>query len=239
VLSAYPEPRRREALASIEHNGGVAALHAAAYASHGFYADMKSWAALAPAERERRGDPYWQVWRVEGPGTVIHFQGHPHVHAYLAIVRDPARANLGESLARTEATLEGEPMRRLLEAALRRATGEPLAFHGAKVPGRFCAGEVTTGLAFALDPYANRVAVATLDGRALSAPARERLARSGAALDPNRRYRVATTDYFAGRDREHELGAPLAVETGSVLLRDALIAELRASGLAAATPASA
>jgi hypothetical protein len=234
VLSAYPEPRRLEALASIEHNGGIAALHVAAYASHGFYADMKSVAALEPAERARRGDPYWQVWRVEGPGTVIHFQGHPHVHAYLSIARDPARANLGESLAYAPATLEGEPMRRLLEAALRRATGEGLAFHGAQVPGRFCAGAVTTGLAFALDPYANRVAVATLEGRALSASARERLARSGAALDPNGRYRVATTDYFAGRDREHELGTPLAVETGPVLLRDALIAELRASGLAAA-----
>lgn len=233
VLSAYPEPRRREALAAIERNGGVGALHLAAYASHGFYADLKSWASLDPAERERRGDPYWQVWRVEGPGTVIHFQGYPHVHAYLSIVRNPARANLGESLAHTAATLEGEPMRRLLEAALRRATGEPLAFHGAKVPGRFCAGEVTTGLAFALDPYANHVAVATLEGRALSAPARERLARSGTAIEPNGRYRIATTDYFASGDRERELGEPLAVETGPFLLREALIAEIRANGLSA------
>jgi hypothetical protein len=195
---------------------------------------MVSWAALDAPERERRGEPYWQVWRVEGPGTVIHFKGHPHVHAYLSIVRDPARANLGESLARTESTLEGEPMRRLLEAALRRASGEPLAFHGAQVPGRFCAGEVTTGLAFALDPYANRVAVATVEGRALAAPARERLARAGVAIEPGGRYRIATTDYFARGDEAHELGTPLAVETGSELVRDALIAEIRANRLAAA-----
>ena len=233
LLSAYPEERRSDALSCLEHNGGVGALHVASYASRGFYADMESFGELAPAERERRGEPYWQVWRVEGPGTVIHFKGHPHVHAYLSIVRDPARANLGEALARTAATLEGEPMRRLLEAALRRATGEALAFHGAEVPGRFCAGEVTTGLAFALDPYNNRVAVATLEGRALAAAARERLAAAGTAIEPGGRYRVATTDYFAHGDDAHELGAPLAVETGE-RLRDALITEIRASGLAAA-----
>jgi hypothetical protein len=235
VLSAYPEARRAEALSAIEHNGGVGALHVAAYASHGFYPDLRSWASQGAAERERRGDPYWQVWRVEGPGAVIHFKGHPHVHAYLSIVRDPSRANLGESLARTDTTLEGEPMRRLLEAALRRATGETLAFYGAGVPGRFCAGEVTTGLAFALDPYADRVAVATIEGRALSAAARERLAAGGAALAPDGRHRVATTAYLAsGRDERRELGAPLAVEAGGERLRDALIAELRTNGLAAA-----
>jgi hypothetical protein len=236
VLSAYPEERRRDALACIDHNGGIGALRVASYASRGFYADMKSFAELEPAERERRGEPYWQVWRIEGPGTVIHFKGHPHVHAYLSVVRDPARANLGESLGRTSATLEGEPMRRLLEAALRRATGEALAFHGHEVPGRFCAGDVTTGLAFALDPYNNRVVVATFEGRALSAAARERLAARGVAIDPGGRYRIATTDYFAAGDETHELGAaPLAVDSDSTRVRDALIAEIRASGLAAAS----
>jgi hypothetical protein len=230
VLSAYPEPRRAEALSALEHNGGARALHVAAYASHGFFADLRSWASLEAAERARRGEPYWQVWRVEGPGTVIHFKGHPHVHAYVSITRDPARANLGESLARTEATLEGEPMRRLLEAALRRATGEALAFYGTDVPGRFCAGEITTGLAYALDPYADRIVVARYDGRALPAAARERLAAA-----PDGRCRIATTAYLAGgRDERRELGEALASETSSARLRDALIAELRANGLSAA-----
>ena len=234
VLATYPEPRRRDALASIEHNGGLEALRVVTYASRGFYSDMTSWSELEPAERERRGAPYWQVWRIEGPGTVVHFKGHPHVHAYVSILRDPTHANLGEGLAYTGVTLEGEPMRRLLEAALRRATGEALAFYGALVPGRFCAGKVTTGLAFALDPYANRVAVATLEGRALIGAARERFAGRGVATEPNGRYRVATTDYFAGYRDAHELGTPLVVETGGTLVRDALIAEIRANGLAAA-----
>ena len=119
-----------------------------------------------PAERARRGDPYWQVWRLEGPGTIVHFQGHPHVHAYLQVVRDPARANLGETLAATADGVEGERMRRLLEGALRSSTGEALAFYADEIPGRFCPGEITTGLAYSLDPYCNPVVVASIAGAA-------------------------------------------------------------------------
>ena len=42
VFSCYPDDRQREAFACIEGNGGLAALHVAVYASHGFYADMQS-----------------------------------------------------------------------------------------------------------------------------------------------------------------------------------------------------
>lgn len=225
VLAAYPERERREVHACLDAQGGAGALHVAYFASHGFYEDMARWGELAPAERARRGEPYWQVWRLEGPGAVVHFQGHPHVHAYLHVARDPARANVGEPLGRT-AGLEGEPLRRVLEASLRRATGEALAWHGPELPGRLCPGEVTTGLAFTLDPYGNRVAVATIEGRALAAPLRERLAAAGAALAPERRYRVATTSYFASR--RDEFGEPSAVEEGSLYLREALVAHLRA-----------
>src|SRR5690606_18823926 len=158
---------------------------------------------------------------------VGHCQGHRHVHADVSVVRDPARANLGEPLARIDTRLEGEPLRALLEAALRRATGEVLAFHDAQVPGRFCPGEITTGLAYALDPYRNRVAVATIAGRAMAPPLRERLAAAGVAVEPRTTHRIATTDYYASRT--DLVGEPDRVETGATLLRDALVAHLRAS----------
>jgi hypothetical protein len=229
VFSCYPEPERAEAHACLDAQGGVDALHFSVYESHGFYEDMRPFASLDAAERARRGDPYWQVWRLEGPGAVIHFQGHPHVHAYVHVVRDPGRANLGESLGRADAPLEGEAMRGLLEAALRRATGEPLAFYGPDVPGRFCAGEITTGLVWALDPYRNRIALATIAGRAMAAPLRERLTAAGAEIEPGRRYRVATTDWHAGR--ADLFGEPEDVTLAATLVRDALIAHLRAGGL--------
>jgi hypothetical protein len=230
VFSCYPDAERARAMACIQANGGPAALHVSYYASHGFYEDMQAWGALDDVERTRRGDPYWQVWRIEGPGTIVHFKGAPHVHAYIQVVGDPARANVGESLGAVTANVEGESMRRLFEAALRRSTGETLAFQGEEVPGRFCPGEVTTGLAYSLDPYRNHVEVATIEGRAMAAPLRQRLSAAGAAIEPSQRYRIASTDY--GISRKDWFGAVDAFEGSDVLLRDALVAHLRGGGLA-------
>jgi hypothetical protein len=230
VLASYPEADQARARACLADHGGLGALHFAVYESHGFYEDMARFRELDPAERARRGDPYWQVWRIEGPGAVIHFQGHPHVHAYVQIARDPGRANVGETLGVTSSGVEGEAMRRLLEGALRRGSGEPLAFYPEDVPGRICPGEITTGVAWAMSPYRNRVTVATISGAAMSAALRDRLARGGLRVEPGARYRVATTDYHATvRD---VFGEPERVEPGETLLRDALVAHLRAGGLA-------
>jgi hypothetical protein len=147
------------------------------------------------------------------------------------VVRDPARARVGEAVASAAATVEGEPMRALLEGAMRAATGEPLAFHPPEIPGRFCPGEITTGSAWALDPYRNPLVVAEIEGRAMAGPLRERLAAAGTAPAPERRYRVATTRYCAGR--RDWFGEPEGVLESELLLRDALVAHLRADGLAA------
>jgi hypothetical protein len=152
------------------------------------------------------------------------------VHAYLQVVRDPARANLGEALGSISEAIEGERLRRVLEGALRRATGQSLAFHAEPVPGRFCPGEITTGLAYSLDPYRNHVVVASIRGRAMSAALRARLEAGGVPLDPARSHRVATLQYFAATPEI--FGEPESVETDALLLRDALVAHLRAGGLA-------
>lgn len=233
VLSPWPDSERANALAALDANGGVDALHVSFFESHGFYEDMQRVSELDPSERGRRGDPYWQVWRVEGPGSVFHFQGHPHVHAYVNVVRDPARAYVGESLGVTPSGVEGPALRRVIEGALRRATELPLAYAIDSVPGRFCPGEVTTGLAYALDPYRNHVVVATVATEALGAGLRARLEENGVALTPGARHRVATVDYAAGEVKL--VGEPERVERSPLLLRDALVAHLRAGGLADAS----
>ena len=43
VFSCYPEEERARALACIEGNGGLGALHVAFYGSRGFYEDMQAW----------------------------------------------------------------------------------------------------------------------------------------------------------------------------------------------------
>ncbi len=229
VLGLYPDERGRAARDAIDANGGIEALHVSFFESKGFHEEMVPWSELDPAERAQRGDPYWQVWRIEGPGTVMHFQGHPHVHAYVNVVRDPASANVGETLGET-AGVSGESARRLLEAAMRRSSGERFAWHDAEVPGRFCPGVVTTGLAWSMDPYGNRIAVATLEERAMGRTLKERLAAGGAAPEPGRRYRVASTEWYV-RDEEG-FGKPERIEDTGVLLRDAVVDLLRAEGVA-------
>ena len=228
VLGLYPDAARVRARAAIDANGGVAALHVAFSAKRGFYEDMQPWSALDPPERARRGAPYWQVWRVEGPGLVIHFQGHPHVHAYVHVVDDPARRHVGETLAETRRRIDGEGMRDLLEGALRRATGAAHAWYPLQVAGRFCPGPITTGLAWSLDPYANEVVLARVPHVPADSPVGVRLAaKNGSAIDPSRPVRIATTDYAI-----REAFPDAEVEPTGAKLRDALVEHLRAGALA-------
>ncbi len=229
VLSHYPAAEARAARDAIDANGGLDELRLAFYESHGFYEDMQPIASLDAAERARRGAPYWQVWRLEGPGTVIHFQGHPHVHAYVQIVRDPRRWHTGDALGRVDRTVEGEEMRDLLEGAMRRATGVAHAFHAEEVFGRFCAGDVTTGLAWSVDPYGNRLARVDIEGRAMAAPLRERLARKGLGVEAGETVTIATTDYFASRG--DLVGEPQRVEVDDRRLGEALVEHLAEGAL--------
>jgi hypothetical protein len=230
IFAAYPEPAQAQAWSFIEHNGGLAALHVAFFEHKGFYADGKTFAELDAAERARRPDPYFQVWRVEGPGTVIHFKGSPHVHAYINIVRDAGRECVGEAVAQLDATLEGDALRKLVQTALARQTGTELGYSGDEVNARLCPGEVTTGALWNLDPYDNNVSVATIAPEAMAPPLRAALAAQGMqAAAPRRPLRVATLDYFA--HSAEEFGRALHVEPAGVSMRELLVAYVRKHGL--------
>lgn len=229
VLSIHPQEVREEALSALDAWGGIDALHFSTFADKGFYSDMQSWSELSPDERGTRGTPYWQVWRLEGPGAVFHFQGHPHVHAYVNIVRDPAAALIGETLAVVDAPVAGADMGALLGRALAHATGEPLGWLGTDPPGRFCTGPVTTGLAFSLDPYANRIVVATVASDKMADPLRSYLTEKGVPLETARDYRVATIGYVA--NDTSRIGEVTSIEQTGILMRDGLIGFLREGGL--------
>lgn len=208
----------------------TASLSFSTFAKHGYYSDMVRYADLEPAERAARGEPYWQVWRLEGPDAVVHFQGHPHVHAYVQIT-DPSRANVGERVAHLDRALEGEPMRDWIESAMRSASGEALAYQPLEVTARLAAGDVTTGQLYTLEPYGNRIAVAEIEGRAMAAPLRAHVERaSGAPVDPRARIRVAVDEYVASR--RDWFGEASRVERSRLELREALVAYARAAGMA-------
>jgi hypothetical protein len=230
VLSCYDEADREAAWRCIRGNGGVEALHLAFWTSRGFYDDGAAWDALTAEERVRRGNPYWHVWRIEGPGTLIHFRGWSHVHAAIHVAEDGgARQHVGEVLAESDRLLDGEPLRALLRDALREASGEALAFYPSAIPARVPRGPFTTGLAWAFDPYRDELVVAVVPGRGASAPLREALAAQGETPRDDRPYRVAMPAYAA--TVAEWIGEPEDVQPTGVPLRAAYERYFRAFGL--------
>jgi len=70
LLSPYRKEDGDEAMKLIEAAGGIDQLRFAFY------------------QQEDLGkDKVWDIWRIEGPSTVVHFRGAPHVHAYINIAQ--------------------------------------------------------------------------------------------------------------------------------------------------------
>ena len=219
LLASYAPGYVEQATADLQFLGGIDGLHVALYAENGFYPDGKRYAGgeVLPDQA-----PYFQVWRVEGPGFVLHFEGFPHVHAYLRIAREPHRQHVGETLAETSRLLEGAPVRHLVEAAMQRETGADVALMPGKLPGRLVPGPITTGTLWTLDPYANTVVVATVRGSQLGSSVRQRLGEGS----PDRVYRLATIDYLLDQFPQ-TFGHPEQTESTGLLLRDVLVSEAR------------
>lgn len=68
LLAPYREEDATEALSIIDQTGGIESLRFAFY-----------------KQQDLEQDGVWDIWRIEGPGAVIHFRGAPHVHAYIHI----------------------------------------------------------------------------------------------------------------------------------------------------------
>ena len=70
LLSPYRKEDGDEAMKLIDAAGGIEQLRFAFY------------------QQEDLGhDKVWDIWRIEGPSTVVHFRGAPHVHAYINIAQ--------------------------------------------------------------------------------------------------------------------------------------------------------
>ncbi len=223
MLASYAPQYAEQATSDLQHLGGINQLRVALYAENGFYGDGVRYTDATERADERA---YFQVWRIEGPGFVLHFEGHPHVHAYLRIAKDPDRQHVGETLAQASRLIEGEPVRLFMEAAMMRAMDADVGVMLDKLPGRFVPGTISEGTLRTLDPYGNSLGAVTMKGEQLGSAARQRIGN----VEPRREYRVASIDYFL-REYANEIGVVERVETTDQLLRDALVTHARSGGL--------
>lgn len=233
VLSCYDDAGRQAAWDTIRQNGDLRALHLAVFSDGGLYDDGKPATGLSRDERVRRGEPYWHVWRIEGPGVVLHFRGWPHVHAAIHLADDGgARQHVGEVLGTTNSLLEDAELRPLLEESLTRATGLHYAFVPAAIPARFVPGPITTSLVWNLDPFDAEVGVMVIRGDAMGDPLRAALRAQGAEIADGTRYHVALPSLFV--DEPEIFGEPERVEATGLRTRGVYESYFRA-GLARLT----
>lgn len=225
IFAAYRQHQRQDALSAIEQNGGMESLYLSLYSDFSFYADGKKFSDLSANEKRQAGVPYAQVWRIEGPTSVIHFKGYPHVHGYINIVKDPSRIAIGESIAQIETGIQGDAIGRLLINAMRQQTGERFAFYHREYLGRLSPGIVSTGSIYALDPYDNKIQIVSMLSNQMTSELKHSLVRQGADITPGKKVRFATIDYLVqqGTQLSHQVSDLSSVATSDLSLRDAVI----------------
>lgn len=227
LFSAYPEQQRRDAFSAIDNNGGLRSLHLSLYKDFAFYQNGDRLIDLSVAQMSAREDAYVQVWRIEGPGCVVHFKGYPHVHAYINIVKRPERAAIGEQLAQIDSPLSGSAITSLLLNAMRQHTQERFAYYPMPAAGRLSKGIVTTGSIYTLEPFNNQAVVVELKPEKMSPRLIQSLTSQGAELTPGKATRLATVDYLLRDSRDLGEVDRLVSRGGS--LRDSLISMLKAT----------
>ena len=191
------------------------------YRDFSFYHDGARYSDLSQEQKNARSAPYVQVWRIEGPALVIHFKGYPHVHAYMNVVRDPTKIAIGEVLTQTQHSLGLRQVSDLMTSMLKTQTKAPIAFYPDSLLGRISPGPISTGSIYTLDPYANKIIIAEIDARAMSAELRNSLEIQVGTLVAGKLYQVATIDYMLRR--KDLFGVPSSVVSTDVIVRDQLI----------------
>ena len=221
LLSGFTAEQRSEAWSAIDDNGGIESLYVTMFRDFSFYAKGVRYTDLDQAQRNSRDVPYAQVWRIEGPAFVMHFQGYPHVHAYLNIVRDPSKIAIGEALTETPRPLSQTQVKNLIVSMLKERSNQSLAFYPDSLLGRLSPGVVSSGSVYTLDPFANEIVIAEISTETMSNELLNSLRQQGVNPLSGKRYRVATIDYMLAR--KELFGVPEQVVYTQKIVRDQLV----------------
>ncbi|HJR71638.1 MAG TPA: hypothetical protein VKA43_16460, partial [Gammaproteobacteria bacterium] len=217
ILGTYADDAAAYAWQCLERNGGVDALHFADYDE-----DFEG--------GRRAGDGPSQIFRLEGPAAVFHFRGEPHLHAFINVTMDGERPlGVGEVLGHNPAVLEGDALRALFETAMRAQAEADVAYYPAQaVVGRLRAGPVHAGDLWVAESWVDELVVVEVQGADLAPGLAAAMRARGTVAQARSRYRIATIDHIA-REQARELGRIGPLRKWG-LLRDALVAHVRARG---------
>lgn len=215
ILASYPSDDVAYAGACLEANGGLEGLFLSYY-QHG------EDGAIAEG----------QVFRLEGPGAVLHFRGYPHVHAFVNVAMDPdAPLSSGELLGDNPSWLDSAGVKALFETAMRAETGADLAYYpDDSVAGRLRPGSIRSGDIYSLESWQSGVEVVDVHGSNLSSTMLAQLPMPERGPDRTKMYAIATTAYAAS-DLQERLGRIAARRPGP-MLRDLTVAYLKRHGFA-------
>jgi hypothetical protein len=214
IFVTYPADDVAYARACLEANGGLDGLFLSYYERGGNGAITEG-----------------QVFRLEGPGTVLHFRGFPHVHAFVNVAMDPDKPlSSGELLGENPAWLDRAGVKTLFETAMRAETGADLAYYpDDSVAGRLRSGAIRSGDIYSLESWREGVQVVDVHGSNLSPTLLAQLPQPENGPD-QKLYSIATTAYAAS-DLQDRLGRIDARRPGP-MLRDLTVAHLKRHGFA-------
>jgi hypothetical protein len=215
IVATYPADDVAYARACLQSNGGIDALFLSYY-QHG------EDGAIAEG----------QVFRLEGPGSVMYFRGYPHVHAFINIARNAdAPLSSGEELGDNPVWLDRAGVKALFETALRTETGADLAFYPPdSVAGRLRPGSIRSGDIYSLESWQESVEVVDVHGSTLSPQMAAKLPSPEHGPHRDKTYAIATTVY-AARELTPQLGKIEGRRSGP-MLRELTVAYLKRHGFA-------
>jgi hypothetical protein len=224
MLETYGEDDVAYAWECIEHNGGVDAMHLSDYSEdhepgHNF------------------GEGPSQIFRLEGPASVLHYRGTPHLHAFINIAMDGKRPlSIGEVVAENPRAMDAKGVKALFEDVLLRETGADLSYYPLdKVAGPLRAGTIRTGDIYSLESWKEFVSVSEVKGSELNETLVSDSRLRERPVQSNKLYRVATARYVANNFVEKFIGVGVdESETSGVMLRDVSIAHLQKEGFGTA-----
>lgn len=216
TLAPYPAEDVAYARRCLAANGGLDAF------SVSFYEDSRY-----------EGSSLYQTYRLESPAAVFYFRGFPHVHAFFNIAMDgSAPLSVGALVGSNPGPLESLALKALFERAMAARAKADFGFYDRNsVVGRLRAGQLRSGDIYNAESWQNELVVLSVRGSELAGELRGELEATGSSIDPDRRYRVATTDHVAENRLLEGIGDGEHVASLGPL-RDHLVSHLTAAGFA-------